>query len=58
MKTIGKPVERVEDLRLLRGRGCYVDDQHAEGMLHGAILRSTVAHGRIRSVDTNAARAP
>ncbi|HEY3075980.1 MAG TPA: xanthine dehydrogenase family protein molybdopterin-binding subunit [Burkholderiales bacterium] len=57
MKTIGKPVERFEDLRLLRGRGSYVDDQHAEGMLHAAILRSTVAHGRIRAIVVEKARA-
>src|SRR3989441_4409866 len=56
MKTIGKPVERFEDLRLLRGRGSYVDDQHAEGMLHAAILRSTVAHARIRSISADKAR--
>src|SRR2546423_5004162 len=54
---IGKPVERFEDLRLLRGRGSYVDDQHAEGMLHAAILRSSLAHGRIRAIDTRRARA-
>ena len=57
MKTIGKPVERFEDLRLLRGRGSFVDDQHAEGMLHAAILRSTVAHGRIRAIAVEKARA-
>jgi carbon-monoxide dehydrogenase large subunit len=56
MKTIGKPVERFEDLRLLRGRGCYVDDQHVEGMLHAAILRSNVAHARIRSISADKAR--
>src|SRR5437667_11939382 len=56
MKTIGKPVERFEDLRLLRGRGSYVDDQHAEGMLHAAILRSNVAHARIRSISADKAR--
>jgi carbon-monoxide dehydrogenase large subunit len=54
---VGTPVERIEDLRLLRGRGQYVDDLHLEGMLHCAILRSSVAHGRIRSIDTKAARA-
>jgi carbon-monoxide dehydrogenase large subunit len=48
---IGKPVERFEDLRLLRGRGSYVDDQHAEGMVHAAILRSPIAHGRIRGLN-------
>jgi carbon-monoxide dehydrogenase large subunit len=56
MKTIGKPVERFEDLRLLRGRGSYVDDQHVEGMLHAAILRSSVAHGRIRAISADEAR--
>jgi len=56
-KFVGTPVERIEDLRLLRGRGQYVDDLHREGMLHAAILRSSVAHGRIRAIDVNAARA-
>jgi carbon-monoxide dehydrogenase large subunit len=53
---IGEPLQRFEDLRLLRGRGSYVDDQHAEGMLHAAILRSPVAHGRIRSLNLEKAR--
>ena len=54
---VGSPVERIEDLRLLRGRGQFVDDLAPEGLLHAAILRSPVAHGRIRSIDTAAARA-
>src|SRR4051812_31589662 len=59
MSLVGKPFERVEDLRLLRGRGQYVDDLHREGVLHAAILRSSVAHGRIVSIDTSkAARMP
>lgn len=53
---VGRPIERVEDLRLLRGRGNYVDDVHREGMLHAAILRSSVAHGTIRRIDVSAAR--
>jgi carbon-monoxide dehydrogenase large subunit len=53
---VGKPIERVEDLRLLRGRGSYADDVHREGMLHAAILRSSVAHGIIRRIDVSAAR--
>ena len=56
-KFVGTPVERIEDLRLLRGRGQYVDDLRREGMLHAAILRSSVAHGRIRSINVSAARA-
>lgn len=57
MSAIGAPVERFEDLRLLRGRGKYVADLQREGMLHAAIARSPVAHGRVKSVDVAAARA-
>jgi len=54
---IGSPIERIEDLRFLRGRGEYVDDVTREGVLHAAILRSSIAHGRIRSIDCKAALA-
>lgn len=54
---VGQGVERVEDLRLLTGRGQFVDDLACEGLLHAVIYRSSVAHGRIRSIDTSAARA-
>jgi len=37
---IGSPIERLEDLRFLRGRGQYVDDLARKDMLHAAILRS------------------
>jgi carbon-monoxide dehydrogenase large subunit len=50
-------MQRVEDLRLLRGRGCYADDVALPGMLHAAMLRSSVAHARLRGVDASAARA-
>jgi len=53
---VGQPIERIEDIRLLRGRGSFVDDVHREGMLHAAILRSSVAHGTIRDIDVSAAR--
>ena len=52
---VGAPVERREDLRFLRGRGQYVDDLAPEGLLHAVILRSAVAHGRIRAIDTREA---
>jgi aerobic carbon-monoxide dehydrogenase large subunit len=54
---IGSPIERREDLRFLRGRGEYVDDLARKNTLHAAILRSSVAHGRIRSIDVSAALA-
>ncbi|MGH6769211.1 MAG: xanthine dehydrogenase family protein molybdopterin-binding subunit [Xanthobacteraceae bacterium] len=52
---IGSPIERREDLRFLRGKGEYVDDLSPEGLLYAVILRSSVAHGRIVSIDTSAA---
>src|SRR5262245_50843710 len=54
---VGSPIERLEDLRFLRGRGQYVDDLARGDMLHAAVLRSSVAHGRIRSIDVSAALA-
>jgi carbon-monoxide dehydrogenase large subunit len=48
---IGSPIERLEDLRFLRGRGQYVDDLSLEDMLHAAIMRSPRAHGRLRAID-------
>jgi carbon-monoxide dehydrogenase large subunit len=53
---IGSPIERLEDPRFLTGRGQYTDDLHDDKMLHAVILRSAVAHGRIRSIDVTAAR--
>src|SRR6266700_3213296 len=54
---VGSPVERIEDLRFLKGRGQYVDDLTREHLLHAVMLRSSVAHGRNRSVDASAALA-
>ncbi len=56
-RYVGKPVERVEDLRLLRGKGQFVDDLHAGDTLFLAVCRSAVARGVIRSIDTAAAKA-
>ena len=52
---IGTPMERREDLRFLRGRGEYVDDVAMPGLLYAVILRSSVAHGRLVSIDASAA---
>ncbi len=52
---IGSAAERREDLRFLRGRGQYVDDLRPDGLLYAVILRSSVAHGRLVSIDTSAA---
>ena len=54
---IGESVARVEDDRLLRGAGRYLDDIHPEGAVEVAFLRSPHAHARIVSVDASAALA-
>jgi carbon-monoxide dehydrogenase large subunit len=48
---------RKEDPRFIRGKGQFIDDVALPGMLHLAVLRSPIAHGRIRSVDVTAAQA-
>ncbi len=56
-RHIGEPIARLEDRRLLTGRGRYADDIHIEGMLHAALFRSSRAHGRIRQIDVAQAAA-
>ena len=53
---IGSAVERREDYRFLRGCGQYVDDLCPRGLLYAVILRSSLAHGRIISIEPSAAR--
>ncbi len=52
----GERIKRNEDPRLLTGRALFTDDVHLPGMLHVAFVRSQHAHGRIVSIDTEAAR--
>ncbi|WP_037577548.1 xanthine dehydrogenase family protein molybdopterin-binding subunit [Phaeacidiphilus oryzae] len=54
---IGRAMPRIEDDRLLRGQGRYVDDIALPGTLHAAFLRSTQAHARILRIDTERAAA-
>ena len=56
-RWFGASIPRIEDPRLLRGRGTFVDDIDLPEMLHAAVLRSTHARARILSIDTTAARA-
>src|SRR6516162_5708317 len=56
-RYIGAPIKRVEDLRFLRGRGEFVADLASAETLHAAILRSPVAHARVRTIDLKPALA-
>jgi carbon-monoxide dehydrogenase large subunit len=54
---IGQPVPRSEDPKLLRGGGRYSDDVTLPGQAHAVMVRSRIAHGRIRAINGAAARA-
>ena len=54
---VGQPVKRFEDLRLITGAGRYTDDIALPGMAFAHVLRSPVAHGTIRGIEAEAARA-
>jgi CO/xanthine dehydrogenase Mo-binding subunit len=53
---IGRSVPRLEAREKVTGRAEYTHLMRLPGMLHGKIFRSTVAHGRIKSIDTSAAK--
>ena len=55
MRLVGAKVPRVEDRRILTGRGRYIDDLRLPRMAHAAFVRSPLAHARVAAVDTSAA---
>jgi carbon-monoxide dehydrogenase large subunit len=54
---VGERALRREDPRLLTGHGRYLADHDCPGLHHVAILRSPMAHARVRGIDVSAARA-
>ena len=56
-ELIGKSIPRLDARQKVTGRGVYTDDLKFPGMLHGALVRSPLAHGKIKSIDTQAAAA-
>ena len=55
----GKPIKRLEDQRLLTGKGAFIDDKPEDGALWLHVLRSPHAHAKIVSIDTaDAAKMP
>ncbi len=48
---IGVPIPPEENIRLVMGRGKYVDDVRVEGALYLGVIRSPYAHARIVKVD-------
>jgi carbon-monoxide dehydrogenase large subunit len=54
---VGQPVRRSEDPTLVRGLGRYTDDVSRPGQAYAVMVRSREAHGVIKSIDTEAAKA-
>jgi CO/xanthine dehydrogenase Mo-binding subunit len=57
MNQVGRDIPRLEVRAKVSGRAEYTHNLRLPGMLYGKVFRSTVPHGRIRSIDTQAARA-
>jgi 4-hydroxybenzoyl-CoA reductase subunit alpha len=56
-RIIGLPRRRVDGRAKVTGQTIFADDLVLPRMLHARLLRSTVAHGRIRAIDTARAEA-
>ena len=54
---MGHSIKRKEDGRFIQGKGNYVDDVNLPGMVFGHMVRSPFAHARIKSVNTEKAKA-
>jgi CO/xanthine dehydrogenase Mo-binding subunit len=57
MKQVGRDIPRLEVRAKVTGRADYTHHLRLPGMLYGKVFRSTVPHGRIRGIDTEAAKA-
>jgi len=56
MSFVGRSVPRLEDRPLVTGNGRFAGDISFAHQLHMRVVRSAHAHGRIRAIDTAAAR--
>jgi xanthine dehydrogenase YagR molybdenum-binding subunit len=57
LAVVGRPAPRHDGAERASGRARYTVDVALHGMLHAAVLRSPVAHGRVTRLDLDAARA-
>jgi aerobic carbon-monoxide dehydrogenase large subunit len=57
MGFVGRSVARLEDGPLVAGRGCFAADISFPHQLYMRVVRSSLAHGEIRSIDDTAAQA-
>jgi CO/xanthine dehydrogenase Mo-binding subunit len=56
LREVARSVPRLEGVQKVTGAVEYIHHLRLPGMLYGKIVRSTVAHGRLVSIDARAAR--
>ena len=56
-RSVGQPIQRKEDHRLLSGCGEFTDDYSAPGQVYAVFVRASVPHGEITRIDTSVAHA-
>lgn len=56
-RTLGKPLDRVDGPLKVSGQARYAAEYPADGMLHGSVICSVIARGRIVRIDASAAEA-
>ena len=57
MSVVGKPLSRVEGRKKVTGGALYTADAAPTGTVHGSLVNSTIANGRIERLNTQAAAA-
>jgi putative selenate reductase molybdopterin-binding subunit len=55
-QAVGKPVPKVDAIKLVQGKPAFADDFEMRGMLTAKVLHSPHAHARINHVDASKAR--
>ena len=56
--TIGQPLSRIDGLAKVTGRARYAADNNPSGMLYAVLAVSSIARGRVVSLDVDAAKLP
>jgi xanthine dehydrogenase YagR molybdenum-binding subunit len=57
MTALGKPMDRVDGLLKVTGQARYASEFPEAGLLHGSVVSSNIASGRVSAIDTTAALA-
>jgi CO/xanthine dehydrogenase Mo-binding subunit len=57
LKVVGKNIKKEDSLDKVMGKALYPDDIEFPNMLYAGVIRSTIAHGKVKAVDFEAAKA-